>query len=82
MRLRRRSRRNRAASSDGAHDPDPRIAELQHRLEHLELAFEGLQDAVHRDAVRRHQELEELRKSTQPDAMARSLSESARQRGI
>jgi ABC-type phosphate transport system auxiliary subunit len=79
MRLRRRTR---TGSSDDAHGPDHRIAELQHRLEHLEAAFEGLQDAVHRDAVRQNQQLEHLRRRTEPQAMARSLSDSARQRGI
>lgn len=62
--------------------PDTRIVKLEQRLEHLEAAFEGLQDAVHRDAVRQNQELDDLRKRTQPEAMARALSDSARERGI
>jgi hypothetical protein len=82
MRLRRRSKRNRAGSSDDGQGSDPRTAELEHRLEHLEAAFEGLQDAVHRDAVREKQQLDELRRSTQPETMARSLNDSARRRGI
>jgi ABC-type phosphate transport system auxiliary subunit len=82
MRLRRRSRPSRHGSGGDTRGADPRVAELQHRLEHLEAAFEGLQDAVHRDAVRQNQELDELRKRMQPEAIARSLSDSARERGI
>ena len=82
MRLRRRGRRTATGSSGNAHAPDARIAELERRLEHLEAAFEGLQDAVHRDAVRQNQELDDLRRRTHPETMARSLSDSARERGI
>jgi hypothetical protein len=81
MRLRRRGRPARRGSSD-VPGPDTRIVKLEQRLEHLEAAFEGLQDAVHRDAVRQNQELDDLRKRTQPEAMARALSDSARERGI
>ena len=80
MRFRRTSKGR--ATSDDARRSDPRIAELERRLAHLEAAFEGLQDAVHRDAVRQNRQLDELRTSTQPEAMARSLSESARRRGV
>jgi hypothetical protein len=82
MRLRRRSERTRSDSSEDSRGSGPRIAELERRLEHLEAAFEGLQDAVHRDAVREKQQLDDLRRSTQPEAMARSLDDSARRRGI
>lgn len=82
MRLRRRGRPSRPGSIGESRGPDSRIADLQHRLEHLEAAFEGLQDAVHRDAVRQNQELDELRRRTQPQEIARALSDSARERGI
>jgi hypothetical protein len=82
MRLRRRGKRNRGGSSEDGGGSGPRLAELERRLEHLEAAFEGLQDAVHRDAVREKQQLDDLRRSTQPEAMARSLNDSARRRGI
>jgi hypothetical protein len=83
MRLRRLSKRSRGGSSGGgAHPPDSRLAELQRRLEHLEIAFEGLQDSVHRDAMRQNRLLEELRRDMQPEAISRALSESARRRGI
>jgi hypothetical protein len=66
--------------SDGG--SDPRIAEIQHRLEHLEEAFEGLQDAFHRESTRQENQLQELMKSIQPNAMARALSDDARRRGV
>jgi hypothetical protein len=58
------------------------LAELEGRIEHLEAALEGLQDGVHRDAVRQNQELAELRHRTAPDEIARQLSDDARRRGI
>ncbi|HTE64003.1 MAG TPA: hypothetical protein VK631_26835 [Solirubrobacteraceae bacterium] len=62
--------------------PEPQLAELQRRLEHLETAFEGLQDAVHRESVRQHKLIEDLTRSVQPAAVARALSEDARRRGV
>jgi hypothetical protein len=55
---------------------------LLRRVEHLELELQGLQDAVHRDSVRQNKRIEELIRSTQPDALARALGENARRRGI
>lgn len=82
MRLR-RPRLARRSHRTGATDRiEPRLAELQRRLEHLETAFEGLQDAVHRESVRHHKEIDDLIKSTQPAAVARALSDDARRRGV
>jgi hypothetical protein len=84
MRLRRRSlaRRPHTTTATGPDRPDPQVAELQQRLEHLETAFEGLQDAVHRESVRQHKLIEDLTRSMQPAAVARSLSDVARRRGV
>jgi uncharacterized coiled-coil protein SlyX len=60
----------------------PRVAEIERRLAHLESALEGLQDAVHRESVRRNEQTAELRHRTEPGAMARALSDDARERGL
>jgi hypothetical protein len=55
---------------------------LERRISHLEGLVEGLQDAVHRDSVRRDEEAARLERRTAPDEMARALSEDARKRGL
>jgi hypothetical protein len=61
---------------------DARIEELEWRLNRLEAQLEGLQDAVHRDAVRRDEREARLERRTEPQQMARSLSRDARSRGL
>lgn len=51
-------------------------------MEHLELALEGLQDAVHRRAVHEDETIDELRRRTEPSQIARDLSRDARKRGL
>jgi cell division protein FtsB len=63
-------------------DQDARIDELRWRVDQLEAQLEGLQDAVHREAVRRDDEQARLERKTQPDELARSLSRDARSRGL
>ena len=58
-------------------DRDLRLTRVEARLEHMETALEGLQDALYR-----HQVLDELRRRTDPEQMARDLSENARRRGL
>lgn len=82
MRLRRRRLARRFDAPDGEHRGEPQLAELEQRVEHLEAAFEGLQDAVHRESVRQHQQIHDLIESTQPAALARALSDDARRRGV
>jgi hypothetical protein len=55
---------------------------MEERLERLESALEGLQDALHRQAIRERQRIEQLERTVQPDEMRRSLSEDARRRGL
>ena len=74
-----RFRRRTTPQGDGA---TARVAELERRLQHLEAAFEGLQDSVHREFVRQDKHLQQLTETTRPDAMARSLSDDARRRGV
>jgi hypothetical protein len=58
------------------------LAEIRHRLEHLEKALEALQDAVHRQARHDDERFQELHRKTEPEEMARALSADARRRGI
>ena len=51
-------------------------------MEHLESALEGLQDAVYRQAVLEEQHIDQLRRRTEPEQMARDLSRDARRRGL
>jgi hypothetical protein len=59
-----------------------RLDSLERQVSNLEGLVEGLQDAVHRDAVRRDQDLAELRHQISPEALARALSDDARKRGL
>lgn len=55
---------------------------LERRVSHLEEVLEGLQDAFHRESVRRDGETARLQRQTTPREMARALSEDARKRGL
>ena len=58
------------------------LERIKERLAHLERLVEGLQDAVHRNSVRHDERLEELERRTQPEAVAKALSDDARRRGL
>ena len=59
-----------------------RLQTLEARIEHLEGALEGLQDAVYRQAVLGGAEIGEVRRRIAPQEMARELSRDARRRGL
>lgn len=59
-----------------------RVESLEARVEHLEAELEGLQDAVHRRSVAEDQQIDDLRRRTAPEQLARDLSEDARRRGL
>jgi hypothetical protein len=59
-----------------------RVTHLEQVVERLESLVEGLQDVIHRQAVRHDSEIEELRVRTVPAQIARDLSEDARRRGL
>lgn len=61
---------------------DDRIAELTRRVDNLEALVEGLQDAVHRDSLRRGQQIKELEDRTDPAEMSRSLARHSRKHGL
>ncbi|MBD0282947.1 MAG: hypothetical protein ICV69_12260 [Thermoleophilaceae bacterium] len=72
--------RRRQRSLDGS--AERRLELLERRVSHLEELLEGLQDAVHRESVRRDDEVARLQERTAPREMARALSEDARKRGL
>jgi uncharacterized coiled-coil protein SlyX len=59
-----------------------RLERAEHRIEHLEAAFEGLQDALYRQARRDDDTRDEMRRRTEPERIARELSDDARKRGL
>jgi prefoldin subunit 5 len=63
-------------------EQDRRLERVEQRLEHLEAALEGLQDALYRQAQRDDDVRDELFKRTEPERIARELSEDARRRGL
>jgi tRNA nucleotidyltransferase/poly(A) polymerase len=63
-------------------DGDRRFEALEARIEHLETALEGLQDARYRHEVSDKESIGELRRRTDPEQMARDLSDDARRRGL
>jgi hypothetical protein len=78
--------RDRWQRRNGAPAPEQpwkqRVEGLDARLRHVEAELEGLQDAVHRQAMRQHEDVEDLRHRLAPDEMARALSDDARRRGL
>jgi hypothetical protein len=80
MSLRNRIRKL-AQARRGAQQPVD-LRRLEERLQHLETLVEGLQDAVHRDSVRHDERMAELEHRTQPEALAKALSDDARRRGL
>jgi uncharacterized coiled-coil protein SlyX len=58
------------------------VETLEARVAHLEAELEGLQDAVHRQAVVKDEQIDELRRRTAPEQLARDLNEDARRRGL
>jgi uncharacterized coiled-coil protein SlyX len=59
-----------------------RVVKLEARIEHLEAALEGLQDAVYRQAQLGQEKLEELRRRMDPEHLAIELAQDARKRGL
>jgi hypothetical protein len=55
---------------------------LEVRIERLEAVIEGLQDAIHRQAVLSDERLDELGRRIEPHQLARALSQDARKRGL
>jgi hypothetical protein len=58
------------------------IRGLEERVTHLEQLVEGLQDSVHREALRHGKRIAELEARIQPSALSKALSKDARERGL
>ncbi len=58
------------------------VVTLEARVQHLEAELEGLQDAVYRRALAEDEQIDDLRRRTEPEQLARDLSEDARKRGL
>jgi hypothetical protein len=77
-----RQRRN-AKTETGSHpDEVDRIGALEQRVEQLEALLEGLQDSIHREAIRQDKAIEALDAKTQAPEMARALGKYSRERGL
>lgn len=59
-----------------------RLERAEERIEHLEAALEGVQDALYRQSQRADENHEELLRRTEPERIARELSDDARRRGL
>jgi uncharacterized coiled-coil protein SlyX len=59
-----------------------RLERAEERIEHLEAAIEGLQDALYRQARREDESRDEMLRRTEPERIARELSDDARRRGL
>ena len=74
--------RRRPSRRSPERDSQHRVERLDARVKHLEAELEGLQDAVHRRAMVEDEQIDDLRRRTAPDRLARDLSEDARRRGL
>jgi hypothetical protein len=63
-------------------EDDRRVEQLEERLAHIEALVQGLQDAVHRDSVRHEERMSALERKTEPEALAKALSDDRRRRGL
>jgi uncharacterized coiled-coil protein SlyX len=59
-----------------------RLDALEVQVSRLNQVVEGLQDALHRESVRRDDEAALVRKQMAPRELARALSEDSRRRGL
>ena len=62
--------------------PQDRLESLDLQVARLEELVEGLQDAVHRESVRRDAEIAEVKRKLEPTALAQAISADARKRGL
>jgi hypothetical protein len=77
-----RRRSSGAATASAEVGGDRRLDALEARIAHLETALEGLQDALYRHEVSDKESIGDLRRRTDPEQMARALSDDARRRGL
>ena len=78
----RRSSKTEPGSDAAEVDRERRIANLEQRVEQLEALVEGLQDSIHREAIRQDKAIEALDARTQAPELARALGKYSRERGL
>jgi hypothetical protein len=78
----RRNAKTETGSRPDEVDHEPRIGALEQRVEQLEALLEGLQDSIHREAIRQDKAIEALDAKTQAPEMARALGKHSRERGL
>jgi hypothetical protein len=82
----RQVRRSAAAAqgraSSSAQPENDALRTLAERVTHLEQLVEGLQDSVHREALRTGKRIAELEAQVEPAALSKALSKDARERGL
>lgn len=76
------ARADERASSSRSDPRQDELRALEARVTHLEHLVQGLQDSVHRESTRSSERIGELEARIQPAALARALSENARERGL
>ncbi|MBV8987796.1 MAG: hypothetical protein JO181_04230 [Solirubrobacterales bacterium] len=69
-------------SSSTVQANDDMMRALEERVAHLERLVEGLQDSVHREALRQGKRIAELETRIQPAELSKALSKDARDRGL
>ncbi len=71
------------SSPEAGHAPaSQEVADLRTRLAHLEQLVQGLQDSVHRASERQDKRISDIERRLDPAALAATLSQDARDRGI
>jgi len=80
--IRRSDAMAKARSPSPVPPPADEIEALEQRVAHLEQLVQGLQDSVHREALRHDRRITELEARTQPAELSRALSQDARERGL
>jgi hypothetical protein len=73
------AQRARPSTSDPGSDA---LRALEGRIAHLEQLVQGLQDSVHRESTRLNKRILDVEARVEPTALARALSEDARERGL
>jgi hypothetical protein len=81
--IRRMNERSAAGTPSTAERPDaPALGPLEDRVRQLEQLVQGLQDAVYRESKRQDERIAELEAQIRPGAIAKALSQDARNRGL
>jgi Tfp pilus assembly protein FimV len=78
----RRNAKTETRSEAGDVDRERQVVALEQRVEQLEALVEGLQDSIHREAIRQDKAIEALDARTQAPELARALGKYSREHGL